>query len=52
MAHKFISTVAGRAKLYKIETEDALGRWNQSWRTSDGFWVVHVGKKHYVYKVV
>jgi hypothetical protein len=52
MVHKFINTVQGRAKLVAVLTEDAHGRWDDHWRTADGYWVVHSGDRHYVYEVI
>jgi len=48
---KTIQTYKGTAKYVKTETEDKAGRWNDRYKTKDGFFVKHEGKKHYVYKV-
>jgi hypothetical protein len=47
----FINTVAGKAYFVKTETEDKHGKWNDDYSTRDGYWVLHSGKKHHVYKV-
>lgn len=46
----YIDTVAGKAKLFKIEIEDDNEKWNDTYLTRDGFWVIHKGKYHFVYK--
>lgn len=44
--------VAGAvAKYVTTEVEDKYGRWNQNYYTRDGYWVLHEGIKHHVYKV-
>jgi hypothetical protein len=48
---KTISTVNGEADLYTVEEENAQGKWNDDYYTRDGFWVIHKGNNHYVYKV-
>jgi hypothetical protein len=47
-----IDTVAGKALFIKTEIEDKHGRWNDDYYTKDGYWVIHHGKKHHVYKVI
>lgn len=47
-----IDTVAGKALFVRTEKEDKSGRWNDNYYTRDGYWVIHRGKKHYVYKVL
>ena len=42
----FIGTARGRARYYTTEEGEP-----SDWRTSDGYWVVHNGKKHHVYVV-
>lgn len=47
-----INTVAGEAKFLKTETESPGGEWGQDqYTTKEGFWVIHEGDKHHVYKV-
>jgi hypothetical protein len=46
-----IGTVAGEAFFVRTEVENADGRWNDSYATRDGYWVIHDGKYHHVYKV-
>lgn len=46
-----INTVAGKAYYETTEVEDEHGNWNQRYATRDGYWVIHDGKKHHVYKV-
>jgi hypothetical protein len=47
-----IDTVAGKALFVRTEKEDEFGRWNDNYFTKDGYWVIHQGKKHHVYKVI
>jgi hypothetical protein len=47
-----IDTVVGKALFVRTEKEDKSGRWNDSYYTRDGYWVIHQGKKHHVYKVI
>lgn len=52
MSHKrFIKTVSGKALFVRTETEDKLGRWNDRYKTKDGYYVIHEGKKHHIFKV-
>jgi hypothetical protein len=44
-----IKTVKGKATFVKTEVEDKFGRWNDKYRTKDGYYVIHEGKKHHVY---
>lgn len=46
-----INTVAGVATYVKTETEDKYGRWNDDYWTRDGYYVIHDGKRHHIYKV-
>ena len=46
-----IGMAGGTAYYVHTEIEDKYGRWNTSWRTRDGYWVIHRGKYHDVYKV-
>ena len=47
----FIDTVDGRAYFYKTEVEDKNGRWYNDYWIRDGFWVIHEGNQHHVYKI-
>jgi hypothetical protein len=47
-----IDTVAGKALFIKTEIEDKYGRWNDDYWTREGYYVIHRGKKHHVYKVI
>jgi len=47
-----IDTVAGKALFIRTEKEDKFGRWNDNYYMRDGYWVIHQGKKHHVYKVI
>jgi hypothetical protein len=46
-----INTIQGVAEFVKTEVEDAFGRFDDSHSTRDGFYLLHEGKKHHVYKV-
>ena len=46
-----INTIQGIAYYYITEIEDKNERWNDNYETSQGFYVTHSGKFHYVYKV-
>ena len=46
-----IGTAAGTAHYIGTEIESPSGRWNDSYQTRDGYWVIHEGHKHHVYKV-
>jgi len=48
----YINTVAGKAKWVTTEYEDEYGRWNDRYSTAMGYWVIHEGNKHHVYKVI
>lgn len=51
MTRKTIDTVQGTAYFVKTEKEDKSGRWNDDYETRHGYYVIHEGKKHHVYKV-
>lgn len=51
MHKKTINTGAGIAEFVKTEKEDKYGRWNDNYWIRDGYWVIHEGKKHHVYKL-
>lgn len=51
-APRTINTVQGPARFVRTEVEDANGRWNDSYTTRDGYYVVHRGSHHDVYEVV
>ena len=46
-----INTIQGVANYVATEVEDANGNWNDNYNTTDGYWVVHNGNEHYIYKV-
>jgi len=46
-----IDTMAGKCDYWCTETEDKDGCWSQDWNVRDGFYVIHEGPKHYVYKL-
>jgi hypothetical protein len=46
-----INTIAGKAFFVKTETEDESGRWDDDYETKYGYWVIHRGKQHDIYKV-
>ena len=48
---KSINTASGKAKYIGTETEDKYGRWNDRYSTRDGFWVIHDGDHHHIYKI-
>jgi len=48
---KDIQTVQGQARYVRTEVEDKSGRWNDDYATRDGYYVIHEGNKHHVYKV-
>ena len=47
----FIDTIQGKAYYYITEIEDKNERWNDNYYVTNGFYVTHSGKFHYVYKV-
>lgn len=48
---KTIRVAGGVAKFVKTEVEDKHGHWNDNYWTRNGYWVLHEGKKHHVYKM-
>ena len=50
MVKPVIETVDGLKHYYKTEVEDSDGNWNDNYSVRDGFWVIHEGKYHHVYK--
>ena len=46
-----INTIMGPASYLHTEVEDKYGRWNQSWATIRGEFVIHRGDEHDVYIV-
>jgi hypothetical protein len=44
-----INTANGVAYFLRTEVENANGRWNDSYTTASGYWVIHKGNKHHVY---
>jgi len=51
MIKPYIETASGRAYYLKTEVENAYGRWNDSYYTGAGEYVLHEGKNHHVYKI-
>ena len=45
----YINTMLGKAYYSHTEKEDKHGRWNQSWATIRGEFVIHRGDEHDVY---
>jgi hypothetical protein len=48
-AKPYINTIDGTKWYYKTEVEDEQGRWNDSYETIRGEYVIHNGKYHHVY---
>jgi len=48
---RYIDTLAGRAYYVKTVVEDDQGHWDDHYSTASGYWVIHRGKKHDVYKI-
>ena len=46
-----INTVQGKAFYVRTEVEDKEERWNDSYSTQDGYYVIHEGKEHHIYQV-
>ena len=51
MVENTINTCQGIAQFIRTEVEDKDGKWNDNYYTRDGYYVIHEGKKHHVYKV-
>lgn len=47
---KSIKVAGGFADYLTTETENEHGDWDDSYKITDGFWLIHEGKKHHVYK--
>jgi hypothetical protein len=47
----YISVAGGKAHYIKTEVEDSRGKWDDNYFTKDGYYVLHKGKKHHVYKL-
>jgi HK97 family phage prohead protease len=45
-----IQVAGGTATYVGTEVEDKNGRWDDSYKTSDGYWVIHHGSVHDVYQ--
>ena len=45
-----INVIGGTAKYVCTEIEDKFGRWNDNYYTRDGYYVIHNGNEHHVYK--
>lgn len=46
---KQINTADGVADYQGTEIENEYGKWNDSYQTKHGEWVIHEGKKHHIY---
>jgi len=46
-----IGTAAGEARYIGTEVENEHGKWDDSYTTKDGYWVIHEGKEHHIYEV-
>jgi hypothetical protein len=46
-----IQVAGGNAYFVKTEVEDAKGKWNDNYYVKDGYYVIHQGKRHHVYKL-
>lgn len=51
MANKTINTMIGLAIYICTEFEDENGNFNDDYYTSSGYFLIHQGDKHHVYKV-
>jgi len=49
MVNQTIQTVAGEATFVKTLTDSEL--WAGDYSTRNGYWVIHRGAEHHVYKV-
>ena len=47
-----INVAGGEAKFVKTEVEDSQGNWNDNYNVRDGYYVIHQGAKHHVYKLM
>jgi len=45
-----IEIMGGTAKYVKTEIEDSKGRWNDNYYVKDGYYVLHQGSYHHIYK--
>lgn len=46
-----INVAGGTAHYVLTETEDSRGRWNDDYTIRNGFYVIHEGRNHHVYKL-
>ena len=46
---KTISAGGGTAYYLHTEVEGPRGGWDDHWKTSNGYWVIHRGNEHHVY---
>lgn len=51
MVDTTIDTMHGKAKYVRTEFEDAEGNFYDDYFSSDGYYLIHDGNKHHVYKV-
>lgn len=50
MVVKVIRTADGQKEYFGTEIEDESGDWDDSYAISDGFWVIHNGRYHDIYR--
>ncbi len=46
-----INTVRGKGRYFGTEIENEQEQWDDSYTTKAGFWVIHNGTEHHIYKV-
>jgi len=50
---KIIQTIQGEAEFVRTDIEDINERWEgMNLSIKDGFWIIHNGKEHHIYKVM
>jgi len=47
-----IDTVAGQCEYLLTEIEDQNGRWADHYSTTAGYYVIHSGSDHHIYKLL
>ena len=45
-----IQVMSGTAKYVKTEVENKFGKWNDNYYVKDGYYVIHHGNQHHLYK--
>jgi len=51
-APREIDVAGGSAKYVCTEIEDSRGRWNDDYNVRDGYFVIHDGENHHVYRLI